>query len=70
MYKKIMVAISDDEISRNALEEALHIAAADDAKICIVHAVAKPGDNDESSDAAHQAVRVCWSRLNPPPLKH
>lgn len=49
-----MVAISDDEISRNALKEALHIAAAHDAKICIVHAVAKPGDNDESSDAAHQ----------------
>lgn len=49
-----MVAISDDEISRNAMKEALHIAATHDAKICIVHAVAKPGDYDESGDAAHQ----------------
>ena len=54
MYKKIMVAISDDEISRNALKEALHIAAAYGAQICIVHAVAEPGDYDESSDAGHQ----------------
>ncbi|MEO7464721.1 MAG: universal stress protein [Nitrosospira sp.] len=54
MYKKIMVAISDDEISRNALKEALHIAAAFGAKICIVHAAAETGDNDESNDAGQQ----------------
>ena len=54
MYKKIMVAISDDETSRNALKEALHIAAAYGAKICIVHAVTNPGDYDERSDAVHQ----------------
>ena len=52
MYEKIMVAISDDEISRNALKEALHIATAYGAKICIVHAVAETGDNDESNDTA------------------
>ena len=54
MYEKIMVAISDDEISRNALKEALHIATAYGAKICIVHAVAETGDNDESNDTARK----------------
>ena len=49
-----MVAISDDEISRNALKEAQHIAAAYSAKICIVHAFAEAGDYDESSDAGRQ----------------
>ena len=39
MYKKIMVAIADDEISRIALEEAQYIAATDGAVLCIVHTV-------------------------------
>jgi nucleotide-binding universal stress UspA family protein len=54
MYEKIMVAISNDEISRNALKEALHIATVYGAKICIVHAVAEHGDNDESNDTARK----------------
>ncbi len=54
MYEKIMVAISNDEISRNALKEALHIATVYGAKICIVHAVAEHGDNDESNDIARK----------------
>jgi nucleotide-binding universal stress UspA family protein len=41
MYKKIMVAIADDEISRVALEEAQYIAATDAAVLCIVHTVTK-----------------------------
>lgn len=54
MFEKIMVAISNDEISRNALKEALHIATVYGAKICIVHAVAEHGDNDESNDTARK----------------
>jgi nucleotide-binding universal stress UspA family protein len=56
MYKKIMVAIGDDEISRNALKEALHLASAYGARICLVHAVAEPGDDeDEYSGPGEQA---------------
>lgn len=54
MYEKIMVAISNDEVSRNALKEALHIATAYGAKICIVHAAAETDDNDESNDSGQQ----------------
>lgn len=54
MYKKIMVAISDDEISRNALKEALHIAAAYGARICIVHAAAGTDNNAQSNDAGQK----------------
>jgi nucleotide-binding universal stress UspA family protein len=46
MYKKIMVAIADDEISRVALEEAQYIAATDAAVLCIVHTVTKGIDDD------------------------
>jgi nucleotide-binding universal stress UspA family protein len=52
MYQKIMVAIGDDEISRNALKEALQIASVYGAKICIVHA--RPDDDGENGDAAQQ----------------
>ncbi|WP_198140761.1 universal stress protein [Nitrosospira sp. NpAV] len=45
---KIMVAIGDDEISRNALQEALSIAGAYGAKLCVVHAVAESDADEES----------------------
>lgn len=48
MYKKIMVAIADDEISWNALQSAIHIAIADGAKLCIVHAAAITSDEEKS----------------------
>ncbi|SCX44429.1 universal stress protein [Nitrosospira sp. Nsp1] len=52
MYKKIMVAIADDEISRSALEEAQYIAATDGAVLCIVHTVTKgmKGIDDDEAD--------------------
>ena len=46
MYKKIMVAVADDEISWNALREAIHMASSDGAKLCIVHAAATNDDDD------------------------
>lgn len=54
MYKKIMVAISDDEISRNTLKEALHIATAYGARLCIAHAVAETDNNGQSNDAGQK----------------
>ena len=52
MYKKIMVAVSDDEISQNALKDASFIAGACGAELCIVHAVAEPHkyDGDQNED--------------------
>ena len=37
MYKKILVAIDDSETSQSALEEALHLARCNDAKLYITH---------------------------------
>lgn len=51
MYKKIMVAVADDEISWNALQSATHIASADGAKLCIVHAAAIDSDEEKSRNA-------------------
>jgi nucleotide-binding universal stress UspA family protein len=51
MYKKIMAAIADDEISWNALQEAIHMAGADDVKLCIVHAAATGTDDQETQHA-------------------
>ena len=48
MYKKIMTAIADDEISSNALQEAIHIATANGARLCIVHAAATARDDEEN----------------------
>jgi nucleotide-binding universal stress UspA family protein len=53
MYKKIMVAIGNDETSPFALQEALHIASRDGAKLCVVHAAAKA--DDEKSKKNEQA---------------
>jgi nucleotide-binding universal stress UspA family protein len=54
VYKKIMVAISDDEISRNALKDASYIAGAYGAELCIVHAVAEPDNDDENDDTSQR----------------
>jgi nucleotide-binding universal stress UspA family protein len=37
MYRKILVAIDDSETSQSALEEALHLARCNDAKLYIAH---------------------------------
>ncbi|ARO87316.1 universal stress protein [Nitrosospira lacus] len=50
MYKKIMVAINDDKTSQIALQEALHIATTDSAKLCIVHAVAESSSDVDDHD--------------------
>lgn len=49
-----MVAIADDEISWNALREAIHMAGADGVNLCIVHAAAT-GTDDEETQRARQA---------------
>ncbi|MEO6823189.1 MAG: universal stress protein [Nitrosospira sp.] len=70
MYKRITVVIGDDEISPKALKEALHLASAYGARICLVHAVAEPGDDeDERSGPGEQPVWSCLRRRNPPLLK-
>jgi nucleotide-binding universal stress UspA family protein len=51
MYRKIMAAIADDEISWNALQEAIHIASADGAKLCIVHAAALASDDEKNRNS-------------------
>jgi nucleotide-binding universal stress UspA family protein len=53
MYKKIMAAIADDEISWNALQEAIHIVRANGAKLCVVHAAATA--NDDVNRSSKQA---------------
>lgn len=58
MYKKVMVAIGDDEISRNALQEAMHIAGAYNAKLCIIHAVAESGADEERSGGSKSGVNL------------
>jgi nucleotide-binding universal stress UspA family protein len=50
MYKKIMVAIGNDETSPFALQEALHIASRDGAKLCVVHAAAKADDEESKKN--------------------
>lgn len=56
MYKKIMVAIGDDGTSQIALQEALHIAATDGAKLCVVHAAAESSGDEQSSTGQHSGV--------------
>ncbi len=51
MYKKIMVAVADDEISWNALQDAIHIGSAGGAKLCIVHAAALDRDDEKNSNS-------------------
>lgn len=50
MYKKVMVAIGNDESSPFALQEALHIASRDGAKLCVVHAAAKADDEESKKN--------------------
>jgi nucleotide-binding universal stress UspA family protein len=52
MYKKVMVAIGSDENSPFALQEALHIASAGGARLCIVHAAAKADDEENKNQRA------------------
>ena len=50
MYRKVMVAIGNDEASPFALQEALHIASRDSAKLYIVHAAAKADDEERKKN--------------------
>lgn len=56
MYKKVMVAIGEDASSPMALQEALHIALADGAQLCIVHAITEENGvgGSDSSDPGKQ----------------
>ncbi|MDQ3185002.1 MAG: universal stress protein [Pseudomonadota bacterium] len=56
MYHKIMVAIGDDEVFQNALREALRIAAAYGAEICIMHAVASQNDDESGGHPQNGAA--------------
>ena len=63
MYKKIMVAIADDKISRIALEEAQYIAATDGAVLCIVHTVTKGIDDDGAHNLKAGAALLERARI-------
>ena len=63
MYKKIMVAIADDKISRIALEEAQYIAATDGAVLCIVHTVTKGIDDDGANNLKAGAALLERARI-------
>jgi nucleotide-binding universal stress UspA family protein len=52
MFKNVMVGIADDEISQAALREAVHIASRDGARLCIVHAVEKGGEDENNKQQA------------------
>jgi nucleotide-binding universal stress UspA family protein len=52
MFKNVVVGIADDEISQAALQEAVHIASRDGARLCIVHAVEKGGEDENSKRQA------------------
>ncbi|MBA4141681.1 MAG: universal stress protein [Nitrosospira sp.] len=54
MYKKVMVAIDDSEISRGALQEAVQIATAYGARLSIVHAV--QGAEDDSAGSRRRGA--------------
>ena len=61
MYKKVMVAIGNDETSSFALQEALNIVSRDGARLYIVHAVAEAEDgetkkNEQGADLLAQAT--------------
>jgi nucleotide-binding universal stress UspA family protein len=58
MYKKIMAAIADDEISWNALQEAIHIATANGAKLCIVHAMPTASDDEKNRSSKRAGEEV------------
>ena len=63
MYKKIMVAIADDKISRIALEEAQYIAAIRGAVLCIVHTVTKGIDDDGANNLKAGAALLERARI-------
>jgi nucleotide-binding universal stress UspA family protein len=51
MYRKIMAAIADDDISWNALQEAIQIATANGAELCLVHASSTAGDDEKNRNS-------------------
>lgn len=57
MYKKVMVAIDDTEISRGALQEAVQIASAYGARLSIVHAV-QGAEDDATGSRRRGAARL------------
>ena len=64
MYKKIMVAIGNDETSSFALQEALHIASRDGAKLCVVHAAAKADDEESKKNEQAGVALLEQARLS------
>ena len=58
MYKKIMVAVGDDASSPLALQEAAHIARANGAALCIVHAVAEDDAEEDSEEGKQEGQRL------------
>jgi len=58
MYKKVMVAIGNDETSPFALQEALNIVSRDGAKLCIVHAEAEDGEAKKKEQGADLLARA------------
>lgn len=52
MFKNVIVGIADDEISQTALQEAVHIASRDGARLCIVHAVETGGEDENNKQQA------------------
>jgi nucleotide-binding universal stress UspA family protein len=64
MYKKVMVAIGNDESSPFALQEALHIASRDGAKLCVVHAAAKADDEESKKNEQAGVALLEQARLS------
>src|SRR3954447_2407106 len=56
MYKKVMVAVGNDETSTFALQEAVHVASRDGAKLCVVHAAAKADDEESKENSQAGAI--------------
>ncbi|MBA4141688.1 MAG: universal stress protein [Nitrosospira sp.] len=47
MYKKVVVAIDDSEVSQSALQEAVQIAASYSARLVIIHALQTTRDTSD-----------------------
>ncbi len=58
MYRKIMAAIADDDISRNALQEAIQIATANGAKLYIVHASSTADDDEKNRNSKQMGAAL------------
>ena len=61
MYAKIMIAIDESDVSRNALQEGCHIAHSQRAELCLVHVI---GDDEETArQAGHDVLRRAKSAV-------